>query len=354
MNKNKIGVIGLMSGTSLDGVDLAFVTFEKGNYKNFEIVCAETIPYSENWKQTLKKAMHFSMDELSKLSIDYGCFLGGQINDFIDKNQIQQIDFISSHGHTILHQPAKGITLQIGDGQTIAKTTRQKVVCDFRTQDVQLGGQGAPLVPIGDELLFADYEYCLNLGGFANISFKENNQRIAFDICPVNVVLNFYANKLGVDFDNNGDTAKSGRCNESLFHQLNALPYFLQKHPKSLGIEWVQKEVFPILEASNETPETILRTFSDHIAWQISQSISTGKRVLCTGGGTYNSYIIQKIKSYKNIEIVVPNKKIIEFKEALIFAFLGLLRIDNQVNCLQSVTGAKKNHSSGYIFYQNL
>lgn len=354
MNKNKIFALGVMSGTSLDGIDLAFVTFDKDNYQNFEIVFAETIPYSNQWKETLRNAIHFSNDDLKELSVNYGAFLGDEINQFITKFNLKNIDFIASHGHTILHQPEKGITLQIGDGQTIANKTYQKVVCDFRTQDVALGGQGAPLVPIGDELLFANYEYCMNLGGFANISYKENNQRIAFDICPVNVVLNFYAHKLGLEYDANGAIATSGMFHESLFHQLNSLDYFYQKPPKSLGIEWVQKEVFPILEASNETPSTILRTYTDHIAWQIAQVISENKKVLCTGGGTYNRYLIEKISSIKKIELIIPNKNLIEFKEALIFAFLGLLRIDNQINCLQSVTGAKKDHSSGVIFYPNL
>ncbi|WP_445758146.1 anhydro-N-acetylmuramic acid kinase [Polaribacter sp.] len=354
MKKNKIFAIGVMSGSSLDGIDLAFVSFEKENYQNFEIVFAETIPYSNQWKHTLRNAIRFSAHELKELSINYGVFLGDKINQFMSKFSIKKVDFVASHGHTIFHQPEKSITLQIGDGQTIANKTNQKVVCDFRSQDVALGGQGAPLVPIGDELLFPGFDYCLNLGGFANISYKENNQRIAFDICPVNVVLNFYAIKLGVEYDANGAIAKSGIYHESLFHRLNSLEYFSQKPPKSLGIEWVQKEVFPILEASNETPSSILRTYTDHIAWQIAKVIPENKKVLCTGGGTYNSYLIKKVSSTKKLELIIPDKNLIEFKEALIFAFLGLLRIDNQINCLQSVTGAKKDHSSGVIFYQNL
>ncbi len=342
-----------MSGTSLDGIDLAFVTFKKGNYQNFEIVVAETITYPKIWVEMLQKAIHFSDENLKKLTIDYGNYLGDEINHFIKKNNLKNIDFISSHGHTILHQPEKGITLQIGDGQTIAIKTLQKVVCDFRTQDVALGGQGAPLVPIGDELLFSEYNYCINLGGFANISSNQNGKRIAFDICPVNVVLNFYANKLGFDYDVNGEIAAAGMFDESLFHQLNSLEYYAKNPPKSLGIEWVHKVVFPLLTASKATPETILRTFSDHIAFQISNTISERKKVLCTGGGTYDQYIIQKIRTFKNCDIIIPDKNLIEFKEALIFAFLGLLRIDNQINCLSSVTGAQKDHSSGVIFYPN-
>lgn len=354
MNTNKIFAIGVMSGTSLDGIDLALVTFEKENYKNVEIIFAETIPYSNQWKDTLRNAIHFSADDLKELSMNYGAFLGDEINQFMSKINLKKVDFIASHGHTILHQPEKGITLQIGDGQTIANKTHQKVVSDFRAQDVLLGGQGAPLVPIGDELLFSDFEYCMNLGGFANISYKENNQRIAFDICPVNVVLNFYANKLGLEYDANGDIAKSGMFHESMFRQLNSLDYFYQNPPKSLGIEWVHKKVFPILEASNEMTSTILKTYTDHIAWQIAKVIPENRKVLCTGGGTYNRHLIEKVSSIKKIELIIPNKNLIEFKEALIFAFLGLLRIDNQINCLQSVTGAKKDHSSGEIFYPNL
>jgi len=354
MNKNKIFAIGVMSGTSLDGIDLALVSFEKGNYQNFEIVFAETISYTIQWKNTLRNAIRLSAVDLKELSINYGKFLGDSINQFMTKLNTKKVDFIASHGHTILHEPAKGITLQIGDGQTIANKTHQKVVCDFRTQDVQLGGQGAPLVPIGDELLFSDYEYCINLGGFANISFKENGQRIAFDICPVNVVLNFYANQLGLEYDANGAIATSGMFHEPLFHQLNSLDYFYQNPPKSLGVEWVQKEVFSMLEASNLAPSTIIRTYTDHIAWQISNVISENKKVLCTGGGTYNRYLIEKMASTKKMELIIPDKNLIEFKEALIFAFLGLLRIDNQTNCLRSVTGAKKDHSSGKIFYKNL
>lgn len=353
MNKNTVSILGLMSGTSLDGIDLAYVAFQRDRYQNFQIVHAETIPYAEKWKLVLSNALHFGPEKLQELSIEYANYLAEEINNFIKKYHINALDFIASHGHTILHQPEKGITLQIGDGQTIANKTHQKVVCDFRTQDVALGGQGAPLVPIGDELLFSQYDYCINLGGFANISSNENGQRIAFDICPVNVVLNLYANKLGFDYDANGEIAKSGTFDERLFHQLNNLDYYAKNPPKSLGIEWVQETILPILNASKATPETILRTFTDHVAYQIAQSISEGKKVLCTGGGAYNTYLLEKLIFYKNCDLIIPDKNLIEFKEALIFAFLGLLRVDNQINCLSSVTGAQKNHSSGVLFYPN-
>ena len=340
-----------MSGTSLDGVDLVYVKFNKKKGYAFKILFSETIAYSKHWKSTLQNAIYLSADDLVALDIVYGEFLGDVIQKFTEKFSIKNIDFIASHGHTVLHEPHKGITLQIGSGQKIATITKQKVVCDFRTQDVQLGGQGAPLVPIGDALLFADYDYCLNLGGFANISFTKNNQRIAFDICPVNIVLNMYAKKLGLDFDDAGTIAASGSTIIGLKKELQEIAFYAQSPPKSLGLEWVKTEIFPRIELQKSNPKDVLRTFTEHVAWAISEIIPTNAKVLVTGGGAYNTYLISLLKAKKNANFILPEKRIIEFKEALIFAFLGLLRLDNQVNCLSSVTGAKKDHSSGEIFY---
>ncbi len=339
-----------MSGTSLDGVDLAYVKFQENNYSDFEILFAETIPYSKEWKQLLQNAIQFSEKQLEELDITYGQFLGKIVNNFISNYKIDQVDFIASHGHTILHQPAKGITLQVGNGAQIAKITQQKVVCDFRTQDVKLGGQGAPLVPIGDELLFSEYDYCINLGGFANISFKKEGQRIAYDICPVNIVLNAYVNKLGLDYDDAGKIAGSGSVNHQLLEKLNALPFYENLPPKSLGLEWVKKEVFPLIDTYEKDVSNILSTFVAHVAYQIGGIIKNSKAVLFTGGGVFNTFLIREIEKNANIKITLKSTLLINYKEALIFAFLGLLRVDNQINCLQSVTGARKNHSSGVIF----
>ncbi|MGJ8745669.1 anhydro-N-acetylmuramic acid kinase [Polaribacter sp.] len=347
---NNVFAIGVMSGTSLDGIDLVYVQFDKEKVSNFSILYADTVSYSENWSTRLQNAIHFSSDDLKKLNLEYGAFLGDVINDFINKNEIKNIDFIASHGHTVLHQPEKGVTLQVGDGQTIATSTQQKVVCDFRTQDVKLGGQGAPLVPIGDELLFSEYEYCLNLGGFANVSYKKDHKRIAFDICPVNIVLNKYAIRLGFEYDDKGKIAASGTFLMALEADLRNLEYYQQKPPKSLGLEWVQKEIFPRLESSERRSEDLLRTFTDHIAWSIAKVFPKDAKVLVTGGGAFNEYLIAAIKRCKKVNLIIPEEKLINYKEALIFAFLGLLRLDNQINCLKSVTGAAKNHSSGEIF----
>ena len=351
MNTEFIYAIGLMSGTSLDGIDLVYVRFDKTEYKNFEIIHAETIPYNKEWKQLLQNAIHSDAKELQRLDHLYGKHLGKITSDFIKNYNIEQIDFIASHGHTILHQPEKGITLQIGNGKLIAGITNQKVVCDFRTQDVQLGGQGAPLVPIGDELLFTGYDFCLNLGGFSNISYQNKQERVAFDISPVNIVLNHYVNKLNLEYDDKGKMASEGKINQQLLAKLNALDFYQQKPPKSLGLEWVQKVIFPLIDSEEKEIATILSTFVEHIAMQNGKIIENNSSVLVTGGGVFNEFLMERIEYYANVKIELPNSKLVNFKEALIFAFLGLLRIDNQVNCLKSVTGASRNHSSGVIFY---
>lgn len=351
MIKNDVFVIGVMSGTSLDGVDLVYVKFDADNYQKFGILQSETVEYSVEWKQLLQNAIHSSEKVLDGLDVNYGKLLAEIINSFINKNKIINVDFIASHGHTVLHQPEKGITLQIGDGQTISRITKQKVICDFRTQDVKLGGQGAPLVPIGDELLFPNYDFCLNLGGFSNISFKNEGKRIAFDICPVNIVLNFYANKLGLAYDVSGKIASEGKINIALLEKLNALEFYKKEAPKSLGLEWVQQHVFPLIDDLETDISSILSTFVEHIAIQISKVIFKNNSVLITGGGVFNTFLLERIEDYSNIKIKLSDNQLINFKEALIFAFLGLLKSDNQVNCLSSVTGAKNDHSSGVIFY---
>lgn len=339
-----------MSGTSLDGVDLVYVSFDNDDYSDFEMIFFETIPYTSNWKEKLKNAIDFSKDKLIDLDEDYGNYLGEIINSFKNKFKINKVDFIASHGHTIFHQPERKFTFQIGSGKGISRVTNNKVVCDFRTQDVLLGGQGAPLVPIGDQLLFSKYCYCINLGGFANVSFDKNGERIAFDICPVNIVLNYYSNKLDLEYDEFGEIAASGKINLKLLNHLNSLEFYKLFSPKSLGLEWVVKEVFPLIDSLENSISNILRTFVEHIAIQISKIVNNNKSVLYSGGGVYNSFLISRIEFFTKTQIRLPKKNIINFKEALIFSLLGLLKIKEEINCLKSVTGAQKNHSSGVIF----
>ena len=353
MIKENYNVVGIMSGTSLDGVDLAYVKFTVFDGKwAFEIRESETISYTDDWISKLKKAVDFSESELQKLNADYTQLLGRIISGFIQKNNLQNLDLICSHGHTVLHQPQNGLTLQIGNLPEIAEITGQKVVCDFRVADVALGGQGAPLVPIGDRILFSDYEYCLNLGGFSNVSFEENGIRIAFDISAVNTVLNFYASQLGFDYDHKGEISRSGNRNQELLDQLNALDFYKKSYPKSLGFEYVKEILLPMIERFEISAADKMHTFSEHIAFQIAEALPLKNgRLLITGGGAYNDFLIEKIQLHLPVmEMVIPDAKILEFKEALIFALLGVLKLRNEINVLSSVTGAKNDHSSGVIF----
>ncbi len=352
MIKNEYKVIGVMSGTSLDGIDLALVTFNYNTNWTFKIDKAETIAYPEKWITALKSLVDYTKIELQDLDRDYTLYLAEIIQHFITKNDIKTIDAVCSHGHTALHRPDEGLTYQIGNLDILATQLQQTVVCDFRVQDVAFGGQGAPLVPIGDELLFNNYDYCVNLGGFANVSTIINSKRIAFDICPVNIVLNAYVSKLGLAYDDEGALASKGTINKELLNVLNTLQFYKETYPKSLGLEWVKYEVFPLINEYNLSVEDTLRTVVEHIAIQISKviNITTNNSVLITGGGVFNTFLIHRIKTLSNNTIVIPSKDIIEYKEALIFAFLGVLKLRNETNCLSSVTGANKDHSSGKIF----
>lgn len=345
-------VIGIMSGTSLDGLDICYANFDFKSEWNFKIKEAHTIQLPKELKSKLKKSTTLSGLELSLLNNHIGNFIGESINHFITEYKIDthEIDFVSSHGHTIFHQPEKQLTLQIGNGANISALTKLPVVCDFRTIDLALNGNGAPLVPIGDQLLFSEYDYCINLGGISNISFQSEGNRLAFDICPVNMVLNHLANQLDSDYDENGDFAKSGEVNMALYNQLNKLDYYQTKAPKSLGYEWVVSNIFSLLEKSNLSNKDLLRTFVEHIAFQISQNLTNIGKAFFTGGGTHNTFLIERIQALSKTKIIIPQKDIIDYKEALIFGFLGILRWEHEINVLKSVTGASSNNIGGCIY----
>jgi len=354
----KYDVIGLMSGTSLDGLDIAYVRFYYDSKWRFEVIQCKSIGYDKDLFSRLHQANQFSALELKKLDIYYGQWIGENVRNFMDASNIS-VNLVVSHGHTVFHQPEIGLTHQIGDGYQIMKSTKTKTICDLRSMDISLGGQGAPLVPIGDQLLFGNYDLCLNLGGFSNLSFDKAGTRIAYDICPVNTVLNELVSKIDLEYDNGGEIARSGKTNSNLLLKLNALDYYAQKPPKSLGIEWVNEHIFPILE--NDSIENLLHTFCHHIAHQITLSIENSNistsnsdipKMLVTGGGVKNTFLIDLIKNQTNgnAKISIPNNQIIDFKEAIIFAFLGLLRMLGQTNTLKSVTGAIADSSGGLIY----
>ena len=341
-------VLGLMSGTSLDGIDLAFITFNYDKVWQYELGVCQTFAYQMKWLKELKELHLKSRDYINKIDIKYAEYLSQTIESFISNNKLD-IDLICSHGHTILHEPKKGVTLQIGNGEIINKLLNIPVVSDFRSGDVALGGQGAPLVPIGDDLLFSNYDYCLNLGGFSNFSFKNNGLRQAYDICAVNIVLNEYANKLGKEYDNEGQIAKIGSINNELLNELNDISYYQNLPPKSLGKEWLEKDFLPILKRYNDSVPNIMRTVVEHIAIQIADCIKLGQ-CLVTGGGALNTFLMQRIAANSQANFILGNKKLIEYKEALIFGLLGVLNREGEINCLASVTGAKRNSIVGKYF----
>lgn len=340
-------VIGIMSGTSLDGLDIALCEFWKTRSWQFRIHCAETISYTHEWKEKLTKAHLLSGYELIELHKDYGILIGKLIHAFIGKHRLQHIDLIASHGHTVFHQPEKQLNFQIGNGTFIAARTGISTVYDFRTLDIALGGQGAPLVPLGDELLFSQYTYCLNIGGISNISFKQDDKRIAFDVCPSNMVLNYLAQQKGLPYDKGGNLAQCGKIDDTLLSKLNQLAYYQQQYPKSLGREWVESKFLPLIEKYPTSIENKLATCTEHIAYQIGLCSQQKGKMLITGGGAHNTFLVERISKHTKAEIVVPDKNTIDFKEALIFAFLGLLRWKGKINVLSSVTGAKNDSTSG-------
>jgi anhydro-N-acetylmuramic acid kinase len=349
MNHQYYNVLGVMSGTSLDGIDIAHIQLRRKNKWSFTIRKAQCIPYPAAFKEELKKAIDYNDDQLADLNQRYTQFLATVINQFIKEHHVKDLLAICSHGHTIKHEPEHGYTLQIGNLKKLATLVQHRVICDFRIQDVALGGQGAPLVPIGDRLLFNDYDYCLNLGGFSNLSYESNGSRLAYDLSPVNVVMNHYAQLLGKEYDEDGAFAKAGTLNNTLLQKLNALDYYHREPPKSLGVEWVSKFITPLLSGDLD-PKDVLRTFTEHTAVQIARHLKGNKRVLCTGGGSYNKFLVQRIAAHTDCELILPDPLIIDYKEALIFALLGVLRLRNANNCLASVTGATQDHCSGMIF----
>jgi anhydro-N-acetylmuramic acid kinase len=346
-------VIACMSGTSLDGLDVAFCEFgeNKGVY-SYKIINAKTFNYNDTWKRRLQNSMSLSAKDLLLLDNDFGIFVAEQIKDFISCFNIKDYDCVASHGHTVYHEPHLAITKQIGNGLYMAFMLNKPVVYDFRSFDVALGGQGAPLVPIGDKLLFNEFDYCLNIGGFSNVSLDDaTSKRIAFDIAPANIIANDLVKPLGIEYDNNGDLGRAGELIDDLLIHLNSIPYYNKPYPKSLGKEWVEKNISPKLK-DYDNVSNLLRTLYEHIAVQVG-SVLKGKetKTLITGGGAYNKFLIEKIKEYSESELIIPESNLIEFKEALIFGFLAYLKLNNKNNTLASVTGACRDSSGGLIVY---
>jgi anhydro-N-acetylmuramic acid kinase len=345
-------VIGLMSGTSLDGLDIAYCFFEKKDDRwIFEILDTQAISYSTEWREKLSNAYHISGEALIQLHHELGVLHGEWVKNFISSKN-HSVDFIASHGHTIFHRPQSGWTLQVGSPAAIASICKLPVVADFRSLDVTLGGQGAPLVPIGDRLLFSSFEACLNLGGISNISFEKNEKRIAFDIAPCNMMFNFLAEKMNLVFDEDGRIARSGQVIPALLEEWNALSYYHSAPPKSLGREFFEANFLSKFQQSTHSITDLMCTAVEHGAYQIARILNDESisKVLVTGGGAKHHYFIERIKAHTRCNIHIPSKEIVDFKEALVFAFLGVLRYRSELNTLASVTGASRDSIGGAIW----
>ena len=348
----KVTGLGLMSGTSLDGLDMALCSFrQEKNRWVYEIISTKTVSYPDSLSRQLAEAHNYTGLKLTKLDREYGRWLGKKVEQFNKENDILP-SFIASHGHTVFHQPENRITLQIGSGAEILSTTDITTITDFRSVDIALGGQGAPLVPAGDHLLFSDYDFCLNLGGIANISCLKNNKRFAWDICPANMALNFIAGKMNKKMDRDGIEGKRGSIKKQLLEELNGLEFYKTIPPKSLGREWFERNFLKILQDHPASWHDKLRTVYEHISLMIVSACFSHRkgRLLVTGGGAHNIFLVERIKHQSKHDIIIPGKDIIDFKEALIFAFLGLLRLENKVNCLSSVTGSSKDNIGGSVY----
>ena len=363
-------VLGLMSGSSLDGLDLCFTHLHESSGKwQYEIVRADCYPYSPEWVDRLKHATDLNARDYLLLHVDYGHYLGQLVNRFIEENSIgYQVQLISSHGHTTFHMPGNKMTAQLGDGAAIAAETGINVVSDLRAMDLALGGQGAPIVPIGEKILLGDYAYFLNLGGIANISADmgkisthHGGAKVAFDVSPANRVLNLLSNELGKEYDEGGALAQSGTLNESLLRELNSLEYYRWPYPKSLANDFGTDVVYPIIKKSGVTAIDGLRTMTEHVVFQIKSSIeklngdssSSAQQLLATGGGAFNTFLISRLGEQLNglnIKVVIPDENLIKYKEALIMALMGVLRWREENNVMSSVTGAERDSIGGAVW----
>ena len=353
--------LGIMSGTSLDGLDICYVEFKKEDDRYFKIINSETFKYNSNWVNKLSN-IHLKNDlEIKKTDLEYGLLISQKIMKFKNDNNISNLDFISSHGHTVMHKPPE-YTIQIGNGKLIHKLTNITTINNFRSQDVKLGGQGAPLVPIGDKYLFGNYDSCLNLGGIANISFDYSGNTKAFDICGCNILLNKYSKIYDKEFDKSGILSSKGQIIPELIESLDSITYNFIDGPKSLDREKILNDNYRVIDNYLDNKSNInlkkigyniLATIVEHISNEVSKVVNTQnnlKNILITGGGAKNIFLIDQIKRKLKCSVIIPDGIIVDYKEALIFAFMGKLRLQNKINCLKSVTGAKIDHSSGYIF----
>ncbi|MEJ7914533.1 MAG: anhydro-N-acetylmuramic acid kinase [Chitinophagaceae bacterium] len=356
-------VIGLMSGSSLDGLDIVFTELQEatGGWR-FEILAADCYTYTGEWTQKLKEAIHLNALDYQLLHTEYGAYLGKEVNRFIEAHDLHyKVALVASHGHTSFHEPLKKMTAQLGDGAALAAQTKGIVVSDLRALDVAFGGQGAPIVPIGEKLLFPDYQLFLNIGGIANLTATTPHGTIAFDVCAANRVLDMLMNRINHSYDEGGKMAATGSVHSEMLERLNDLDYYRKPYPKSLANSFGTDTVYPIIISYTIPVENALRTYVEHVAIQVAAAIGTvadasvgvGRKLLVTGGGAFNTFLVKRLSEalqHLSIEVVVPDENLVRYKEALVMALSGVLRWRQEYNVLSSVTGAERNSIGGAVW----
>jgi anhydro-N-acetylmuramic acid kinase len=354
-----------MSGSSLDGLDLAYcqISGDAGKISSWELLHSETLAFSPLWQARLRDLPEQSALALAKTDVYFGYYLADLVAEFRQKHDIQHIDAIASHGHTVFHQPERQFTLQIGSGAALSARAKCNVISDFRQQDIASGGEGAPLAPLADQYLWAENDFYLNLGGIANISANTGTKTIGFDVCYCNQVLNFYAQKLGANFDNGGHLARAGKINPTLLSDLKNLAFFRRRYPKSLGNEWIRDTVLPIFaQIPMLSVVDALATATHHIAFELAKAMQktiqlenwqkSTYRIFTTGGGAHNQYLMESIAEQIGFahQFQTPSADIINFKEAILMALLGFLRLQELPNLPTQATGGKHPHTAGALY----
>jgi len=344
-------IAGVMSGSSLDGLDIAIVHFSPNS--DWQLLWSYDIPYTPEWVSRLKNYHLLSSTEYVSLKFDFSRYIGELVGDALG-DYSGNVDYVSFHGHTLLHLPEKGITEQIGNGGVLAAILNIPTITDFRTQDVTKGGVGTPLAPLVELNLFKGHDYYLNLGGIANITkLIDAAKLMAYDVCPCNQVLNYFSNQMGKDYDEGGEIARSGTINKNLIDYLNSIPYFDQNPPKSLDNNWIMNEVIPNFPAGKI--EDTLHTFCNWVAECIANEVEESKAssLMVSGGGAHNTYFMECLTSRlssKNCELHLPSKEIIDFKEAILMSLMAYKYINGESNVLCSVTGASSDSIGGALY----
>jgi len=349
-------ILGLMSGSSLDGIDMALCSFSGlGESLQWKLIHSVHVPFEPKWKKLLQDLPGSSAYDLSLADYDFGNLLGASSKKYFSDFKP---DYIASHGHTIFHYPALKMTCQIGNGAVIASASGINTICDFRSMDIGYGGQGAPIVSLFDLDFFGGLDVLVNLGGIANLTVPDKNQTIAYDIGPCNQLLNYLAGSIGLEYDQDGLLAAQGEIDQNLLKTLSGHSYFDRTFPKTLDNGYIFNEFVPILDKSKASVQDKLRTVVELIAKMLSREITmhlanhkTKAGVMFTGGGAKNTFLMETFrKKAVGFEMIETDDEMIDFKEAIMMAYLGYLRVKGKINVLSKVTGASKDSIGGSIY----